>query len=103
MRQAAGTGRGEIQFSRLRFGERDQFFQVIGGGVGRDHQHLGDGGGQRHRREILQRIVGDLFHARGDGGGARARGRGGGTVGGGLCGWVGGGEAAPAPPRVGQH
>ncbi len=61
MRQAAGTGRGEIQFPRLRLGERDQFFHVLGGDVGRDHQHLGNGGGQRHRREILQRIVGSLF------------------------------------------
>ena len=103
MRQAAGTGRGEIQFPRLRLGERDQFLHVPGGEVGRDYQHLGHGGDQRHRREILQRIIGDLFHARADSERARTRDCDGVTVGWGLGDRVGAEHAALAAAVVDQH
>ena len=58
MRQAAGAGGGEIEFSGLRLCERDQLGHVPRRHVARDHQHFRHGRDQRHRREILQRLVG---------------------------------------------
>ncbi|MGY3224149.1 hypothetical protein ACVIM5_004756 [Bradyrhizobium sp. USDA 4512] len=66
MRQAAGAGGGEVQLARLRPGERDQFVHVPRRHVGGDHQHLRHGRDQRHRREILQRVVGNPLHAGAD-------------------------------------
>ena len=63
MRQATGTGGGEIERAGFCLGQRDEFAHVFGGHVACDHQHLGHGDDEGDRREIPQRLVGDLLHA----------------------------------------
>jgi hypothetical protein len=48
-------------------GERDQLLHVVGGDAGRHHQHFRHLGDQRDGREILERVIGHLLHAGGDG------------------------------------
>ena len=45
-------------------GERDQLLDRLDAELGRHHQHLGDLGDQRHRREIAQRIVRHALNVR---------------------------------------
>jgi len=51
----------------LRLGQRHQLFHVVGGDAGRHHQHFRNLGDQRDGLQVLERVVGDLFHARADG------------------------------------
>ena len=53
MRQAARTGRGEIELAGLRFGQRHQLFHVVGGDAGRHHQHFRNLGDQRDGLQVL--------------------------------------------------
>ena len=103
MRQAAGAGRCEIEFSGLRLGQRDQFAHVLGGNIARDHQHFRHLRDQGDGLQILQRIVGDLFHAGADGERARARNRDGVAVRFRLRHRVGSEHAALSAAVVDQH
>ncbi len=72
MRQAAGAGGREIEFAGLRFGQPNQFVHVLRRNVAGDGQHFRHFRHQRDRLQILQRIVGDFFHAGADRKRARA-------------------------------
>jgi hypothetical protein len=100
MRQAAGARRRKVELAGLCLGELNQFAHAFGWNRGGDDKHLGYGRDQRHRREILCRIVGDLFHARADHERARADDADRRAVGSGFCDDVGSQHAALAGPVV---
>src|SRR5450631_4190865 len=61
MDAAAFAGRGVIELARLRLGERDQLLHVVRGQRRVDQNDERAGGDEPDRREVLARVVADVW------------------------------------------
>src|SRR6478736_5680974 len=60
MRRGSDSRVSKAVLAWMRFDECDQFLDVVGGDRWVDHQHVGRDGGERDRRKIPVRIIGNL-------------------------------------------
>jgi hypothetical protein len=103
MRQAADAGRCEIEFPRLRLGERDQLLHVAGGHVAGDDEHFRHRRHQRDGHKILRHVVRHFLQDRIDDQRTRADDADRVAVGGRLCDRIGAEHAGLAATIVDQH